>query len=56
MKFIIGNRKTRDQWNDTIVDTQKGFKSKNTNPQSDGSTYAWKYNDSVSESDTSPQV
>ena len=55
MKVITGNRKARDQWNDTIVDTKKGFNFRNTNKYSDGTNHSWKYNDSVSDSDTTPE-
>ena len=55
MKFIIGNRKNKDQWNDNIVDTKKIFNFKNTNQHSDGTNHPWKYFDSVSDRDTTPQ-
>ena len=55
MKFVNGNRKIRDQWSDNIVDTQNGFNFRNTNPHSDGTNYPCKYNESASDSDTSPQ-
>jgi hypothetical protein len=41
--FIIGNRKNVDQWNDNIVDTQKGMNFRNKNQPSNGTKYPWKY-------------
>jgi len=56
MKLITGNRRTKKQWNDNIVDTRKGFNFRNLNQHSDGTNHLWKHkNDSVSESDTTPQ-
>ena len=55
MKFITGNRKIGDQWNDNIVDTKKGFDFININQHSDGTNHQWNINDSVSDSDTAPQ-
>ena len=55
MKFITGNRKTRKQWNDNIVDTRKDFNFRNINQHYDGTNHLWKHNDSVSDSDTTPQ-
>jgi len=55
MKFITGNRKNIDQWNDNIVDTKKGFNFREKNQYSDGSNHPWKYNDSVSDIDTTQQ-
>jgi hypothetical protein len=55
MKFKIGYEKTRDQWNDNIIDTKKGLNFRNTNQHSDGTNHPWKQNDSVSDSDTTPQ-
>ena len=55
MKSITGNRKTRKQWNDNIVDTKKGFNFRNINRNSDGTNHIWKHNDLVSESDITPE-
>jgi hypothetical protein len=55
MKFTTGNRKTIKQLNDNIVDTKKGFNFRNINQHSDETNHLWKHNDSVSDSDTTPQ-
>jgi hypothetical protein len=55
MKFITGNRNTRKQWNDNIVDTKKDFNFINTNQHSDGTNHQGNQNDSVSDSDKVPQ-
>ena len=55
MKFITGNRKTRKQWYDNIFDTKKGFNFRNIKQHSDGTSHTWKYNNYVSDSDTTPQ-
>ncbi len=55
MKFITGNRKTRKQWNDNIVDTKKDFNIRNINQHSDGTNHPCYHNDSVSDSETTPQ-
>ncbi len=55
MKFIIGNRKTRKQRNDNIVDAKKGFTFRNINQNSDGNNNIWKHNDLVSDNDTAPR-
>ena len=56
MKFITGNRKTRKQWNDNIVDTTNALISGNINQHSDETKYQWNQNDSVSDSDITPQL
>jgi hypothetical protein len=55
MKFINGNRKTRDQWNDNIVDTKTAFILEIHIHILMELTIQGKYNDSVSDSDTSQQ-
>jgi hypothetical protein len=39
MKFIIGNRKNTDEWNDNIVGKKNGFNFRNTNQHSDGTNH-----------------
>ena len=55
MKLITGNRKTRKQWNDNIVDTTNALISGNINQHSDGTNHLWKQNDSLSDSNTAPK-
>ena len=55
MKFINGYRKTRDQWNDNIVDTKKSFNFRKRNQHSDGTNHLWKHNDSLFDSDITPE-
>ena len=53
MKFITGKKKSRDQWNDDIVDTKKYHEIK-INILMELSIHR-NTHDSVSDSDTSPQ-
>jgi hypothetical protein len=55
MKFIADNKKTRDQWNEAIVNTQKiMIFRKNSNILMELSIHR-NTHDSVSDSDTTPQ-
>jgi hypothetical protein len=54
MKFITGNRNTREQWKNDIVDTKKSSNFRDINQNSDETIHQWNPNDSVSDSDTAP--
>ena len=54
-RAFFGNRKNQRTMERQHGRYQNGFDFRNTNPHSDGTNYPWKYYDSVSDSDTSPQ-